>query len=169
VLGLLGALTARELGDSMSIVVDWRKSQLKGASQTMPRKFAPGVKGSNPFGDLVGLTFTSAVNGDSRCVLEVDGKHLSPHHTVHGGVAYTMADTGMGAALYSCIDDDEICSTIEIKIAYFKQVSLGTLTCDTKVIHRSKRIATLESDIRHDGQLVAKAIGTWSIYKAKRE
>lgn len=135
----------------------------------MPRKFPQDLKGFNPFGDLVGLTFTKAKKGYSRCVLEVDRKHLSPHRTVHGGVTYSMADTGMGAALYSLIEKDQLCSTVEIKIVYFKQVTSGTLTCDTRVIHSSRRIAILESEIENDGQLIAKAIGTWSIYNADRE
>ena len=78
-----------------------------------------------------------------------------------------MADNGMGGALYSYLDDDELCATIEIKIVYFKAVTSGTLTCDTKIVHRSKRIAVLESEIIKDGHLVAKATGTFSIFRVK--
>lgn len=134
----------------------------------MPKKMPQYVEGFNPFGDLIGLAFTRAEEGCSQCVLEVATKLLNPFRILHGGATYTMADTGMGAALLSCIDADQQCSTIEIKIVYFKSVISGTLTCDTKVIHKSKRIATLESEIKHEGRLVAKAPGTWSIYQEKR-
>ena len=53
------------------------------------------------------------------------------------------------AALYSLIDYDELCSTIETKILNFKAVTLGTPVCDTRVIHKSKRITALESEIKH--------------------
>ena len=135
----------------------------------MPKDFPADRKGFNPFGDLVGLVFTGIREGHSTCVLDVEPKHLSPHRTLHGGVAYALADTGMGAAVYSLMEADQLCSTIEIKIVYFKAVKSGTLTCDTRVIHSTKRIAFLESEIVSDGQLVAKAIGTFSIYKGKRE
>jgi len=135
----------------------------------MPKKMPQYVEGFNPFGDLIGLAFTRAEKGCSQCVLEVDRKLLNPFRILHGGATYTMADTGMGAALLSCIDTDEQCSTIEIKIVYFKAVVSGTLACDTKVIHKSKRIATLESEIKHEGRLVAKALGTWSIYQEKMD
>ena len=135
----------------------------------MPKKMPQYVEGFNPFGDLIGLAFTRAEEGCSQCVLEVATKLLNPFRILHGGATYTMADTGMGAALLSCIDADQQCSTIEIKIVYFKSVISGTLTCDTKVIHKSKRIATLESEIKHEGRLVAKALGTWSIYQEKRD
>lgn len=135
----------------------------------IPRKFPLESEGFSPFRELTGVTFTKCEQGYSQCVLEVNEKLFNPHGTLHGGATFTMADGGMGAALYSCIDEDQICSTIETKIVYFKAVKSGTLTCDTKVIHRSKRIATLESEIKHGGRLIAKAIGTWSIYKEKRD
>ncbi len=134
----------------------------------MPKKFPQKTEGFDPFGDLIGLALTRCENGWSQCLLEVNEKLLNPHKTLHGGVAYSMADTGMGAALYTCMDEDELCATIETKIVYFKAVTSGTLICDTKLIHRSKRIATLESEIKHGGQLIAKALGTFSIFKDKR-
>ena len=135
----------------------------------MPKKFPQKLEGFDPFGELIGLTFTKLENGYSQCVLEVNEKLLNPHKVLHGGVTYSMADTGMGAALYTCIDEDELCATIETKIVYFKPVTSGRLTCDTRVVHRSKRIATLESEIKDDRQLIAKALGTFSVFKEKRD
>jgi acyl-CoA thioesterase len=131
----------------------------------MPKKLPENLEEFDPFGGLIGLKFTKYEDGSSQCVLKVEKKHLNPHGTLHGGVAYSMADTGMGAALYSCMEQDELCATIETKIVYFRAVTSGTLVCDTKVVHRSKRIATMESEISNDGSLVAKALGTFSVFK----
>jgi acyl-coenzyme A thioesterase PaaI-like protein len=65
----------------------------------MPKKFAAELEGFNPFVDLIGLVFTRCENGFSRCVLDINEQLLNPHRTLHGGVAYAMADTGMGGAL----------------------------------------------------------------------
>ncbi len=135
----------------------------------MPKKFPLKSEGFNPFGELIGLNFSECKKGYSRCALEVNDKLLNPHKVLHGGVVYSLADTGMGAALYSDLDDDELCATVEIKIVYFVAVTSGTLTCETKVIHRSKRIAVLESEIKNDGRLTAKAMGTFSISKVKED
>ena len=134
----------------------------------MAKKFPTELEGFDPFGDLIGLTLTRCENGFSRCLIDVSEKLLNPHGTLHGGVAYSMADTGMGAALYTRMDEGELCATIEIKIVYFKAVTSGKLTCDTKLIHRSKKIAALESEIKLGEQLVAKALGTFSIFEDKR-
>ena len=125
-------------------------------------------KGFNPFGELVGLNFTTLQDGFSQCVLEVGEKHLNPHGTLHGGVVYTMMDTGMGAALYTLLSEREGCTTVEIKVTYFKAVLSGPLTCDTKVIHKGGRIAFLESEVRNGDNLVAKATGTFAIFKARK-
>ena len=136
---------------------------------TMPKKVPLKSEGFNPFGELIGLNFVKCETGYSQCVLEVSEKLLNPHRVLHGGVIYSMADTGMGGALYSYLDDDELCATIEIKIVYFTAVTSGILTCDTKLIHRSKKIATLESEIKNDESLIAKAIGTFYISTLKRD
>lgn len=121
--------------------------------------------GPNSFGDYVGLKFTRWEEGYSQCTLDINDRLLNPYRGLHGGVAFTMADSGMGSALVATLEKGEQCATIEASIVYFRSVESGTLTCDTKVIHRSRKVATLESEITQGGQLVAKAIGTWSIFK----
>ena len=133
----------------------------------MPKKFPLESGPFNPFGALIGLNFSECKNGYSRCTLEVNEKLFNPHKVLHGGVVYSLADTGMGAALYSDLAEDELCATVEIKIAYFVAVTSGTLTCETRVIHRSRRIAVLESEVRNNGRLAAKAMGTFSVSKVK--
>jgi acyl-CoA thioesterase len=135
----------------------------------MPKHFPLQPKGFSPFLELVGVTFTTIENGYSRSVVEVSERLLNSSGIMHGGATFTLADCGMGAALYSCLDEDEQCRTIETKIVYFRAVGSGALTCDSKVIHRSKRIATLESEIKQRGHLIAKALGTFSVYKGKKE
>lgn len=130
----------------------------------MPKKFPSESEGFHPFGELIGLTFSKTEKGYSECVLEVKEKLLNPHKVVRGGVISTMASTGMGGALYPCFDEDELCAAIEIKVVYLIAVASGVLTCKTKLIHKGKRIAALESEIESDGRLVAKATGTYSIF-----
>ena len=82
----------------------------------MSKKFPLESKGFNPFCELIGLNFTEVKKGYSRCVLKVNDKLLNPHKVLHGGIVYSMADTGMGGALYTCLEPSELCATIEIKI-----------------------------------------------------
>ena len=119
----------------------------------------------HPFGELIGLDFDDMSAGTSCCRIEVKGKLFNPFGALHGGVLYSMADTGMGGALFPLLKEGEYCATVEIKITYFKAVRGGSLECQTKVINRGKTIASLESEISNDGELVAKAYGSFSIFK----
>jgi len=133
----------------------------------MPISFPHESKGFHQFAELIGLDFTKLDKGYSQCILDVNEKLMNPHKVLHGGVMYSMADTGMGGALYSLLNEGELCATVEIKISYFKPVRSGKLVCDTHVIHKGKRIGILESEIKNDDTLVAKANGTFSIFKPK--
>ena len=119
------------------------------------------------FGRLIGLSFTARANGYSRCILKVSENLFNPNGVLHGGVVYSMADTGMGGSLYSSLAPDETCATIEINIVYLKAVTGGVLTCETRLIHKSSNLGVLESEVENEGQLVAKALGTFSILKAR--
>ena len=122
-----------------------------------------------PFVELIGLTFEEVGGGTSLCTLEVRDELFNPQHVVHGGAAYALADTGMGAALTSLLQEGEYCATIEIKISYFKTVTSGTLACKTAVINKGKRVASLESEIWNEGRLVAKASGSFAIFVPSRK
>ena len=125
------------------------------------------LKGRSPFVKLLGLQIIKFDNGYCQCNLEIKDNFLNIHKAVHGGVIYSLGDVGMGAALYSTLKKDEEASTIEIKINYLKPAYSKILVCDAKVIQKGKSIAVLEAEIQADDILVAKALGTYSIFKAK--
>ncbi len=132
----------------------------------MGKEFPIDSEGFHPFGDLIGLKFEKVEEGYSKCSLEVKDRLLNPHDVLHGGILYSMADTGMGAALYPSLSEDESCATVEVKITYFEVVSSGVITCETKVVNKGKNLANFESEIRKkDKELVAKATGTFYVSK----
>ncbi len=118
----------------------------------------------HPYADLIGLKIEKLENGYSECSIESDEKLFNPHHVIHGAVLYSLADTGMGAALYPGLKKGEICATIEIKINYYRPVTSGTITCITEVINRGRSVANMESKIYCANILVAKANGNYSIF-----
>lgn len=118
----------------------------------------------HPFADLIGLTFEPSERGSSRCRVPIRADLLNPHGVVHGAVAYALADTGMGGALYPLLEEGESCATIEIKIVYLSSAREGELVCDTRVVRKGSRVAVLESEILESERLVAKALGTYSIH-----
>ncbi|MBX3706094.1 MAG: PaaI family thioesterase [Pseudomonadales bacterium] len=121
---------------------------------------------AHPFADLLGFTVVSRGEGRSRLALAIRPEHFNPHGLVHGAVLYALADTGMGGALSSVLAADELCTTIEIKIGYFRPWRSGELACDTRVVHQGRTTAALQSDLYDGtGRHLAQASGTFAILK----
>jgi acyl-CoA thioesterase len=117
----------------------------------------------------VGMKVDEAGPGHSRCLLTIEEHHRNGTGVAHGGALFTLADTAMGAALYSSLDPGEICATIEIKIGYFKPVFEGTLVCNATLVNKGKSVASLEATIHNGDVLVSKASGTFAIFKRKTD
>ncbi len=123
----------------------------------------------NPFGDLIGLHFDSWGDGQSLCSIELGPQLMNPNGVVHGAVVYALADTGMGGALLSALDKGRICATVEIKISYFRSVTAGRLTCQSRVVYQGRRTAFLESTVDDDDGPIARASGTFAILEPRRK
>ncbi|MFQ5865176.1 MAG: PaaI family thioesterase [bacterium] len=120
--------------------------------------------GAEDFSFSLGVKFGSHGNGYSQCSLEVTPNMLNVYQVLHGGVIYTMVDTGMGAALATLLKNNEICATIEIKINYFQTVSSGSLMAESKVVHKGNKVAALVSEVKDgEGKLIAMASGSFYI------
>lgn len=119
----------------------------------------------HPFAELIGLEVVSYGEGKSHCKLEICEQHFNPQGVVHGAVLYALADTGMGSAVYTTLDGAQLTATIEIKISYFKPVREGIVECTSTVVNRGKTIASIESEVINNGEVVAKAYGTFAIFK----
>lgn len=119
------------------------------------------------FAQALGLQMVE--RGDGRCVMAIDverDRHFSPQGAAHGGVAYSLADTAMGGALTSLLDDDQWCATLEIKFNYHARVVEGRLTCEAEVLHRGKRIANIDARLYQHGKLVSSANGNFATFPA---
>jgi acyl-CoA thioesterase len=125
------------------------------------------IRNKSPFIKLLGLAIEKFENGYCQSLLEIKDSFLNKHKAVHGGVIYSMADISMGVTVYSTLEQGQEAATIEIKINYLKPAQATPLLCETKIIQKGRNIAVVEAEITQDNVLVAKAIGTFSIFKTK--
>lgn len=123
---------------------------------------------------LLGVEVTMFEDGCSQAVIEVTESVLglpagSAHTGVHGGVIATLIDVGMSAALVSLMKDDELARTVQLQINYLAAAQSGMLTCESRVIQKGRKIATVESEVLNEGNLVAKTVGTYYISEVKED
>ena len=119
------------------------------------------------FRELVGTELSSAEEGRAVAKVRVEGRHLNPNGTVHGGVVYTLVDVSMAEALRTMIGEGERPVTIEIKVNYLEPGRPGTLISTAQVRKGGKRMTIIEAEVlqgeEEDGEVVALASGTYTL------
>jgi acyl-CoA thioesterase len=120
------------------------------------------------FGALLGykVTVFDRAAGEARVVLTIREDHLSPAAKVHGGVIASVLDYACGIAVLTTLDKADRCSTVEIKINYFRPVDLGEeLEAVAKVAFRGKKLCALIATLHRkgDGEQVAMASATFNV------
>jgi len=119
---------------------------------------------AHPFADMIGLEVSDRADGCATSRLTIAAHHMNPNGVVHGAVIYALADTGMGGALMTALHESQMCSTIEIKINYFRPAISGELVCETFIVNQGSRTAVMQSSVKDaKGKLVAQALGTFMI------
>ena len=117
-----------------------------------------------PLRQFLGMEIHSGERGHAIARVEVNPQLFNPNGVVHGGVMFTMADTAMGRATMSVLDDGQSCASIEVQMRFFRPASGGTLIADAAVIKSGRKIVHLEAKVRDgDGELIASGTGTFAV------
>ena len=92
--------------------------------------------------------------------------HLNGTGTLHGGVYASLIDTAMGLSVLALVGVRT--ATIEMNVHFLGAVSEGRITCQSQVVHRTRRTATAEAKV-HDseGNLVAMGTGAFRVFEKK--
>jgi uncharacterized protein (TIGR00369 family) len=115
-----------------------------------------------PLGEMMGFRAVSIERGDAVIEIAAGPEHYNPMGTVHGGVCCAIADTAMGIAHASMLEDGETSTSLEIKINFVRPVWKDTLTARGRAVKHGRTVSLMECDVL-DGQkrLVARASGTF--------
>ncbi|WP_395699477.1 PaaI family thioesterase [Aquabacterium sp.] len=116
-----------------------------------------------PFTESIGATLVTHGEGASLVTLQVGDSHRNAHGAVHGGVLFTLADTGMGAALYSLLAPGETGATIDAHITFLRPVRGSTIECRSHCLRQGRAVAMLEAELTAAGEVVAKASATFAV------
>lgn len=114
----------------------------------------------------LGLEVVSFHDGKSELRLETHVKHENIWGVVHGGVVMTLLDVAMALAGRSLDPNAEGNVTVEMKTSFMRPAR-GPLKAVGSCTHRSTTLAFCDGEIYGgDGQLVAKAMGTFKYIRA---
>jgi len=125
---------------------------------------------SFPLQRQLGMAIDSSEPGRGRAVVSLTDALHNPNGVAHGAVLFAMADTSMGAATMSILDEGQACASVEVHIRFLRPVAGGVLTAESSVVKGGRRVVQLESHIRDDGgELIATATGSFVVIPTSRQ
>jgi uncharacterized protein (TIGR00369 family) len=122
-----------------------------------------------PIQALLGMDLVEVDDGRVVFALQPGEHHYNPIGVVHGGIAGTMLDSAMGAAVHSTLPLGSGYSTLETTFNLVAPISAtsGEIFCEGQVLHRGSRVATAEGRVTAaaDGRLLAHGTSTCLVTK----
>lgn len=125
----------------------------------------------NHFGAMLDMEFQVGNPGEIVYHMDIQQKHLATPRAAHGGAVSALMDGTMGVcALSEVVVDNNVVSTIEMKISFVSPALIGKKLIGTaKTIKKGKRIVFVEGQIHNeDGDLIAMGTGTFNVYPAAK-
>src|ERR671920_1094774 len=118
------------------------------------------------FSKHIGAKVEEVEPGRSIVYIEVEDTHLNGAGTLHGGVYASLLDNAMGLSVLALVGVRT--ATIEMNVHFLGAVNEGRITCESEVLHRTRRTATAEAKV-HDaeGNLVALGTGAFRVFESK--
>jgi uncharacterized protein (TIGR00369 family) len=118
------------------------------------------------FSKHIGAKVEEVEPGRSVIYIDVEDFHLNGVGTLHGGVYASLIDNAMGLSVLALVGVRT--ATIQMNVHFLGAVGRGRITCESEVVHRTRRTATAEAKVRDaDGNLVAMGTGAFRVFEKK--
>jgi acyl-CoA thioesterase len=100
--------------------------------------------------------------------LTIGPQHLNPNGVIHGGVAFSLMDTAMGAAAMTVVPEGGMCVTIEVQARFHAGASSGVLLAEATILSAGRRVIHLSSRTTDgNGRLIASATGSFAVIEIR--
>ncbi|KEZ50572.1 PaaI family thioesterase [Metabacillus indicus] len=132
------------------------------------KKMMKGEIPDAPIAQLLGFKIIGVEEGRVTIEMKAQERHHNPMGTLHGGVLGDIADAAMGYAFGSTLADDELFTTVELKLNFLKPVWDTVLRAEGRLIKKGSTMGLLECHIYDEkGSLVAHSTSTCMIIREK--
>jgi uncharacterized protein (TIGR00369 family) len=117
-----------------------------------------------PLAWLLGMMIVEADEGRALFDVTPGEQHYNPIGTVHGGIAATILDSAMGAAIHTTLPAGWSAGTLDLSVRFLRPISAqtGRVLCEGVVMHRGRSAATAEGRLwaEESGKLLAHGTGS---------
>ncbi|HZX64636.1 MAG TPA: PaaI family thioesterase [Myxococcales bacterium] len=119
-----------------------------------------------PFIDLLGARAEAREKGKAVVSLQMHEDLRNSWGFAHGGVVVTLLDVCMGSAAVTVDPDALGIVTIDLSVSFLRSAN-GRLRAEGRVLRGGRSVVHCAGDVHDaDGELVAKALGTFRLKKS---
>ena len=122
---------------------------------------------SPPLLETLDFRLTSVGNGKTTFSIRPQPIHYNGLGVVHGGIITTILDSAMSCSLHSLLPLGTLYTTLELKVNFFKSVTIqtGELTAEGHIIHKGRSTAVMECTlVDEDDNKYAHGVSTCLIF-----
>jgi len=131
-----------------------------------PADSPPTIAELPEFFEYLGMSIERATAEEAIVRMQVPKQLLSPHGPVHGGAISALIDTAIGIAVVCRLEPGDRTATHELNINYISFAAKPVVIATARVLRLSRTVAHTEAEARsEDGTLVAKALGTFGVFR----
>lgn len=121
---------------------------------------------ASPFYRYMQMEALDAEDGRSSFRLTVKDDFKNLYGILHGGVIATILDSTCSIAVASLLEPGEFSYTLDQRVNYIGNVRSGVLHGQGKTIHKGRKTAVSEGEIRDDdGNLIAFGVNTLFLFR----
>ena len=125
-----------------------------------------GLLAPPPLARVIGFHIVAVGDGQAEFALEPRGDLENLVGALHGGVAASLLDTALGAAVQSLLPAGARSATLNLNVSYLRglAVSSGTITAQGRVVRLTRSAAFVEGAVTNSqGEVCAQAVATFAV------
>jgi len=138
--------------------------------QIDPRRMEDIAQNQPAFSRAIGIEVVSIAADKVVMRIQVGEIHANRNGVMHGGALLALADNTGGTASSVLIADDQMTTTLESKINFFRSIELGDVATATATpLHLGRRTHVWQIAIhRGDGKLAAQVTQTQMVMSPRK-
>ena len=118
-----------------------------------------------PFAVTLGVELVSAEASEVVGRLDWAPERCTAGGIMHGGALMSLADTLGGVCAYLNLPGGATTATIESKTNFLRAVRDGAVTATSRPLHVGRSFIVVQTDLEHDGRLVARVTQTQAVLR----
>jgi len=121
----------------------------------------------SPLNATLGIRSIDHPDGTSSLEIDADERFHNEVGIVHGGLTMLLLDGAMGRTVGRTLAAGEGCGTVQFS-NQFLEPAQGRLRAQARIVRRGQRLVFVEGQcFREDGVCVARAQGTWAVFRLR--